>query len=59
MTADVSNFCAPTVNVPLFGDPSLSAYINRLIFCAVQKFILKSKRFRPNYDLTDSVLSET
>ena len=22
---------------------------------AVQKFILKSKRFRPNYDLTDSV----
>ena len=58
MIADVSNFCAPTVNVLLFGDASLSANINRIIFCAVQKFILKSKRFRPNYDLTDSVLSE-
>ena len=59
MIADVSNFCAPNVNVLLFGDASLSAYINRLNFHAVQKFILKSKRFRPNYDLTDSVLSET
>ena len=43
MIADVSNFCAPTVNVLLFGDASLSANINRIIFCAVQKFILKSK----------------
>ena len=58
MIADVSNFCAPTVNILLFGDASLSANINRIIFCAVQKFILKSKRFRPNYDMTDSVLSE-
>ena len=58
MIADVVNFCAPTVNVFLFGDASHSASINRIIFCAVQKFILKSKRFRPNYDLTDSVLSE-
>ena len=56
MIPGVSNFCAPTVNVLLFGDASLSANINRIIFCAVQKFILKSKRFRPNYDLTDSVL---
>ena len=40
MIADVSNFCAPTVNVLLFGDAS-SANINRIIFCAVQKFILK------------------
>ena len=59
MIADVSNLCAPTVNVLLFGDASLSANNSRIIFCAVQKFILKSKRFRSNYDLTDSVLSET
>ena len=58
MTAEVSNFCAPTVDVLLFRDASLSANINSIIFCAVQKFILKSKRFRPNYDLTDSVLIE-
>ena len=50
MIADVSNFRTSTVNVLLFGDASFSVYINRLIFCAVQKFILKSKRFRPNYD---------
>ena len=59
MIADVSNFCAPTVNVLLFEDASLSVNINRLIFDAVQKFILKSKRFRPNNNLTDSVISET
>ena len=59
MIADVSNFCAPTVNVLLFEDASLSVNINRLIFGAVQKFILKSKRFRPNNNLTDSVISET
>ena len=59
MIADVSNFCAPTVNVLLFGDASLSVNIHRLIFCAVHKFILKSKRFRPNNDLIDSVISET
>ena len=59
MIADVSDFCAPIVNILLFGDACLSVNINRLIFCAVQKFILKSKRFRTNYDLTDSVLCET
>ena len=48
MIADVSKSCAPTVNVLLFGDAPLSVNINRLIFCAVQKFILISKRFRPN-----------
>ena len=55
MIADVSNFCAPTVNVLLYGVASLSVNTNRIIFCAVQKFILKSKRYRPYYDLTDSV----
>ena len=59
MIADVSHFCAPTVSVLLFWDASLSVNINKLIFCAVQMFMLKSKRVRPNYDLTDSVLSET
>ena len=55
----VSNLCAPTVNVLLFEDASISVNINKLFFCAVQKFILNSKRFKPNYDLTDSIISET
>ena len=59
MITEVANFCASIANVQLFGDAYFSVNINSLIFCAVQMFILKSKRFRPNYDLTDSALSET
>ena len=55
MITEVANLCASTANVQHFGDASFSVNINSLIFCAVQKFILKSKRFRLNYDLTDSV----
>ena len=42
----VSGICNPTLNVLLYGDPSLSLEQNKYIVKAVQDFILKSKRFQ-------------
>ena len=42
----VSGICNPTLNVLLYGDPTLSLEQNKYIVKAVQDFILKSKRFQ-------------
>ena len=41
----ISTFCQPTLDVILYGSTDLSVEENKLIFLAVQDFILKSKRF--------------
>ena len=41
----VANYCTPTLNVLLQGDPSLSDAINESIFQHVHNFITDSKRF--------------
>ena len=42
----VSGICNPTLNVLLYGDPSLSLEQNKYIVKIVQDFILKSNRFQ-------------
>ena len=46
LVTTVSGICNPTLNVLLYGDPSLSLEQNKYIVKAVQDFILKSKRFQ-------------
>ena len=41
----VTTYCQPTLNVLLYGNANLSDSENKTIFSAVQKFILKTKRF--------------
>ena len=42
----VAQFCPPTVNILLYGDPDIfTCDINASIFLSVQNFILNSKRF--------------
>ena len=44
----VTTYCQPTFNVLLYGDANLSESENKTILSAVQKSILKTKRFWPN-----------
>ena len=43
-----SEFCLPSLNVILFGNPDLTTHSNTQIFNAVQSFILKTKCFLVN-----------
>ena len=48
MLTVISEFCLPSLNVILFGNPDLTTHSNTRIFDAVQSFILKTKRFVVN-----------
>ena len=48
MLTAISEFCPPSLNVILFGNPDLTTHSNTQIFNAVQSFILKTKRFLVN-----------
>ncbi|MES9994058.1 MAG: hypothetical protein ABW098_19070, partial [Candidatus Thiodiazotropha sp.] len=45
LLTSVSSICNPSLNVLLFGSPDISDDLNVQIFAAVQKYILKTKRF--------------
>ena len=45
MLTVISEFCRPSLNVILFGNPDLTTHSNTRILDAVQSFILKTKRF--------------
>ena len=46
LLATASGICNPTLNVPLYGNSSLSVEQNKYIVKPVHDFILKSKRFQ-------------
>ena len=46
MIGVISNLCIPTLNVLLYGNQSLSFDVNKLIFLAIQNYIMRSKRFQ-------------
>ena len=48
MLTVISEFCLPSLDVILFGNPDLTIHSNTQIFNAVQSFILKTKRFLVN-----------
>ena len=48
MLTVISEFCLPSLNVILFGNPDLTTHSNVRILDAVQSFILKTKRFLVN-----------
>lgn len=48
MHRSIMQFCQPSLNTLLYGDHNLSYNVNKQIFTAVQKFILKTKRFQQN-----------
>ena len=45
MLTVISEFCLPSLNVILFGNPDLTTHSNTRLLDAVQSFILKTKRF--------------